>query len=257
MTGHSTGSEASVGALREGPLWISCNQARAACVLSICAVIEMVQNDPTENCSEVRADALSCQGQSHDETRWRQGHTFMSPLSLSLAEGIPCPPQAILKLDNNFPHTAMSPAMSSGGAASCADTSRAGCDVRSGGGEWSWGCCLIQPGWSRDNGNIIPHSAVSGKSLPQVKDLPPVVKPCSICGISYIRLVATKGSTYCECSEKSTRLPAACTVLRFIASVSTRFKVKYGPHPCCGILYCKGNSCRNIQYPNLYNPSIY
>lgn len=102
MAGHSTGSEASVGALWEGPLWISCNQARAAYVLSVRAIIEMVQSDPTENCSEVGADALSCQGQSHDETRWRQGHTFTSTLSLSLAEGTPCPPQAVLRLGNNF-----------------------------------------------------------------------------------------------------------------------------------------------------------
>lgn len=92
MARRSGGNEAVVGALWEGPLWISCNQASAAYVLSVCAVTEMVRSDPTENCSEVGADALSCQGQSHDETPWRQGHTFTSLLSLSLAEGTPLPP---------------------------------------------------------------------------------------------------------------------------------------------------------------------
>ena len=92
MARHSAGNEALVGALREGPLWISCNQASAVYVLSVCAIIEMVRSDPTENCSEVGADALSCQGQSHDETPWRRGHTFTSPLSLSLAEGTSLPP---------------------------------------------------------------------------------------------------------------------------------------------------------------------
>lgn len=74
-----------MGALREGSLWISWNQASAAYVLSVCAVPEVVRSDLTENCSEVEADALSCQGQSHDETLRRQEHTFASPLWLSLS----------------------------------------------------------------------------------------------------------------------------------------------------------------------------
>lgn len=132
MAQHSAGNEASVGALWEGPLWISCNQASAAYVLSVCAIVEMVRSDPTENCSEVGADALSCQGQSHDETPWRQGHTFMSPQSLSLAEGTPLspsPPQAALTLRNIFLLMATSLVTASGGAAACADINRAGHSV--------------------------------------------------------------------------------------------------------------------------------
>lgn len=135
MARHSAGSEAAVGALREGPLWITCNQASEAYVLSVCAIIEMVRSDPTENCSEVAADALSCQGQSHDETLWRQGHTFTSPLSPFLAEGSPplSPPRAALKLRTIFLQMVMSLAMPSGGAAYCTDTSRDGHTVSDGG----------------------------------------------------------------------------------------------------------------------------
>lgn len=89
MVRRSVGREAALGALWEGPLWISWNQASAAYVLSVCAVTEMVRSDLTENCSGVEADALSCQVQSHDETPWRQQHTFTSPLQLSLS---PLPP---------------------------------------------------------------------------------------------------------------------------------------------------------------------
>lgn len=89
MARHRVGSEAAVGALREGPLWISWNQASAAYVLSACAIAEMVRSDPTENCSQVEADALSCQAQSHDETPRRQEHTFTSPLQLSLTPSLP------------------------------------------------------------------------------------------------------------------------------------------------------------------------
>lgn len=85
MAGHSAGGEAAEGALREGPLWISWNHASAAYVLSLCAITEMVRSDLTENCSEVEADALSCQAQSHDETPRRQEHTFTSPLQPSLS----------------------------------------------------------------------------------------------------------------------------------------------------------------------------
>lgn len=77
---RSAGREAALGALREGPLWISWDQASAAYVLSVCAITEVVRSDLTENCSEVEADALSCQAQSHDETPRRQEHTFTSPL---------------------------------------------------------------------------------------------------------------------------------------------------------------------------------
>ncbi|KAF2986374.1 hypothetical protein EK904_003638 [Melospiza melodia maxima] len=83
------GQGAALGALGEGPPWISRNQASAAYVLSVCAVTGMVRSDLTENCSEVEADALSCQAQSHDETPRRQQHTFTSPLQLPLS---PLPP---------------------------------------------------------------------------------------------------------------------------------------------------------------------
>lgn len=134
MARHSMGSKAAVGALQEGPLWISCNQASVAYVLSVCAIIEMVRSDLTENCLEAGADALSCQGQSHDETPWRQGHTFTSPLSPSLAEGTPLLPlhRAALKLRTIFLQMVMSLTMPSGGAAYCADTSRVGHKVSDG-----------------------------------------------------------------------------------------------------------------------------
>lgn len=116
---------AAEGALREGPLWISWNQASAEYVLSVCAITEMVRSDLTENCSEVEADALSCQAQSHDETPRRQGtHLHVSPGALP--EPPPFSSWAALRLRDFFLCMVRSPVMASGEAAPCTDTCRAG-----------------------------------------------------------------------------------------------------------------------------------
>lgn len=74
MAGCSGGNEALVGAWWEGP-YVSAAFRRD----SVCAVHETVRSDLTPNCSEAGADALSCQGQSHDEAPWCRGHTCTSP----------------------------------------------------------------------------------------------------------------------------------------------------------------------------------
>lgn len=98
--------------------WVYCGIQRGSAagrrgqryVFSLCAIPEMVRSDPTQNCSGAGADALSCQGQSHDETPRRRGHTFTSPLPLSLAKGAcSCPPRAALSLGDIVPHAVMSP----------------------------------------------------------------------------------------------------------------------------------------------------
>lgn len=98
--------------------WVYCGIQRGSAavgqgqryVLSLCAIPEMVRSDPTQNCSGARVDALSCQGQSHDETPWRRGHTFTSPLPLSLAEGThSLPPRSALSLGDIVSHAMMSP----------------------------------------------------------------------------------------------------------------------------------------------------
>lgn len=121
-------------------------------------------------------------------------HLHVSTIALpGWGDPPPSPPRAAWRLGNIFLPVTTSPAVPS-------DTSRAGRSESGGGGECC--CCLVGPGWSRDNGHIIPCPALSGKSLPGFKDLPPVVKPFSICGTSWPGLVAMKSSTGCKYWEK-------------------------------------------------------
>lgn len=177
---------------------VATRRVRRACFLFVLS-LKWCGATRRANCSEVGADALSCQGQSHDETPRRQAHTFTSPLSISPAEGTPLLPLPGQLGDSGIFFSIWRCPQ---GAASCADTSRAGRSASHGGGEGSSCCCLIQPGWSRDNGNITPHSAISGKSLPGFKDLAPVVKPSSGCGTSCTGLVVMKSSTCCKYQEE-------------------------------------------------------
>lgn len=114
--------------------------------------------------------------------------------------------------------------MASGEAASCTDTCRLG-TVR-GAVEASEAAAALSyslSGCSRDNRNIIPHSAVSGKALPGFKDLPGMVKHSASLGPG---LVAMK-SGMCQNSDRiftSTSVPY--TMLSFTASISARSKVK-------------------------------
>lgn len=185
-------------------------------------------------------------------------HLHVSSIALpGWGDSPPFPPWAALRLGNILLHMAMSPAMPSGGAAYCADTSRAGRSASGGGGEWSCCCCLIQPGWSRDNRNIVPHPAVSGKSLPGFKDLPLVVKPFSICGTSCTGLVAMKSSTCCKYWEKLYKTFSTwyCTELHCIYFNKLQSQI----WSTSLLLSCydhKGNSHPNVGYSHLYNPSV-
>lgn len=78
---HGCRWQGAVGAMRHRWVYGGKGPCGSAAVrrASVCAVHETVRSDPAPNCSEAGADALSCQGQSHDEAPWRQGNTCTSP----------------------------------------------------------------------------------------------------------------------------------------------------------------------------------
>lgn len=78
---HGCRWQGAVGAMRHRWVYGGKGPCGSAAVrrASVCAVHETVRSDPAPNCSEAGADALSCQGQSHDKAPWRQGNTCTSP----------------------------------------------------------------------------------------------------------------------------------------------------------------------------------